>query len=478
MHSGNWAQALVVAALLVGSYAHGQDERDMQAQLQELRQRLAAQEQQSAQQQAEIAALRQQLGQDWLKQRDAEQVREVVEQVIADADAKTAQVDPNLTAGWNNGFFIGADDGPYQLRIFGQLQARYLYSHSDNAFDGSIADAPATPADERELDDSHGGFEISRVRLGFKGHVIDPTWQYFVWGGYNSSGGGTLLDLYIRKEVGEGWSLTAGQFKVPLWQEWVFSETRQAFVERSLVSQQFAGAYTQGLVVGYKPGPLNFMLSANDGVGMTNTAWNSAGSETPAVTGRAEWLVFGDWGQYNEFESWPGSKPSLVLGGAGHYQEGEYGTDGTTLATGDEARQVRWSGDALLKLSGVHLFGAVLGNHLTEAQNVPDLNQYGAVAQAGWFVAPDIELIGRYEWGTLDVEGVDDLSLVTVGFNKFFAKHQIKWTTDAGYSFNALNRAAVGGNAFGWATDSTGWRSDADGEDGQFVVRSQLQLLF
>lgn len=472
MSKKQWIWVIGFLTIIPGAgHVFAEGDGDLQAQLQELKARLAAQEQQSAQQQEEIKALRGQLNESWVKQRDAQQVREVVDQVIADADAKTAQVDPNLMAGWNNGFFIGADDGPYQLRLFGQIQARYVYDHSDNASDGSTT--PAT-----ELDDSHGGFEISRIRLGFKGHVVDPTWQYFIWGGYGATGSGFLLDAYVKKDLGEGWSLTAGQFKVPLWQEWVISETRQAFIERTLISQVFAGAYTQGLVLGYKPGPLNFMLSLNDGVGMTNTAWNSAGSETPAVTGRAEWLVFGDWAQYNEFESWPGSKPSLVLGGAAHYQRGEYGTAGTTLATGDEADTVRWASDALLKLGGVHLFGAVLGNHLRQADNVPDLNQYGAMLQAGWFVTPDIELLARYEWGTLDVDGVDDLSLATVGFNKFFAKHQIKWTTDAGYSFNALNRTAIGGNTFGWATDSTGWRSDAAGEDGQFVIRSQLQLLF
>jgi len=469
-----WRWILVMGSMLFGTGAiraqtDTASDGGLQSQIQDLRARLAAQEQQSAQQQAEIASLRQQLGQDWVKQRDSEQVRQVVEQVIADADARTAQVDPNLMAGWDNGFFIGSEDGPYQLRIFGQLQARYVFSHSPEARDESTT--PST-----ELDDSHGGFEVSRLRLGFKGHVVDPTWQYFIWGGYNSSGSGQLLDAYIKKDLGDGGAWTAGQFKTPLWIEYVLSETRQPFVERSLLAQQFSGTYTQGLMLNYKPGPVNLILSLNDGLGTLNTTWNTGGTEFPAVTGRAEWLVFGDWAQYND--SWPGSKPSRVRGGAGHYQEGEFGTNGTSLASGDEANTFRWTSDALLKLGGVHLFGAVLGNHLREAQNVPDLDQYGALAQAGWFVSPDIELVGRYEWGTLDVDEVDDLNLVPVGFNKFFAKHQVKWSTDAGYSFNSLNRAAISGNTFGWSTDTTGWRTDDEGSDGQFVVRSQLQRLF
>ena len=71
---------------------------------------------------------------------------------------------------------------------------------------------------------------------------------------------------------------------------------------------------------------------------------------------------------------------------------------------------------------------------------------------------PVMALIGRYEWGDFDLAGVDDLSLLTVGANRFFARHQVKLSADVGYSFNALNMVGVGGNSFGWASPAAGWR--------------------
>jgi hypothetical protein len=275
---------------------------------------------------------------------------------------------------------------------------------------------------------------------------------------------------------------------MPLLYEWLVSETRGQFVERSLISGCFCGHYTQGVMATLQKEPLRLSLSLNDGLGAVNSAWNAdAGGamaqtgrvEGVAVTGRAEWRITGDWKQYDDFEGWPNDKPLVVLGAAAHWQQGEFGTSGTRLSTGDDPQIIRWTIDASLERGGANLFLALIGNHLSEAQGVPDLNEYAALAQGGWFLRRDVELVARYEWGDLDVPEIEDLHLVTIGVTKFFAsKHQIKWMTDIGYAFNPLNRASVGGNTFGWPIDFAGWRPDAQDSDGQFVFRTQLQLLY
>ncbi len=78
--------------------------------------------------------------------------------------------------------------------------------------------------------------------------------------------------------------------------------------------------------------------------------------------------------------------------------------------------------------------------------------------------------VGRYEWSDFDSPGVADLSVVTVGVVRYYNGNLLRWTTDVGVGLNPVDPA--------FASPRLGWRADAPGEDGQVVVRSQLQLLF
>ena len=76
------------------------------------------------------------------------------------------------------------------------------------------------------------------------------------------------------------------------------------------------------------------------------------------------------------------------------------------------------------------------------------------------------------EPGEIDTALLPDVSIITVGTNYYVSKHQLKWTTDVGVGLEPVptNR----GTGVGWRED-TGTPSPADG---QFVFRTQLQLLF
>ncbi|MHC4993022.1 MAG: hypothetical protein ACYTGC_18770, partial [Planctomycetota bacterium] len=125
---------------------------------------------------------------------------------------------------------------------------------------------------------------------------------------------------------------------------------------------------------------------------------------------------------------------------------------------------------------GANLYAAYVMNSLDEA----DFDQWGVVIQGGWFLVPDEwELFARYEFG--DDDGAaeaasggatteDSLSIVTLGFNRYWAKHGLKWTTDFGFAFDEVTSS--------WDSSGAGWREDDPDEDGQFVIRSQFQLLF
>ena len=102
-------------------------------------------------------------------------------------------------------------------------------------------------------------------------------------------------------------------------------------------------------------------------------------------------------------------------------------------------------------------------------EDVADASPLGVVVQGGVFLTDDWELFARYEYGDADDDS-EDLSVITFGVNKYWSKHAMKWTTDLGFGIDE-----VSGN---WDKTSVGWREDAPGEDGQFVFRTQLQLLF
>ncbi len=86
------------------------------------------------------------------------------------------------------------------------------------------------------------------------------------------------------------------------------------------------------------------------------------------------------------------------------------------------------------------------------------------------YVTDHWEVFTRYEWSDFDSTGVADLSIVTVGAVRYYNGNMIKWTTDVGVGLNPV--------APEFASTPLGWRGDAPGENGQVVVRSQLQLLF
>jgi hypothetical protein len=153
-----------------------------------------------------------------------------------------------------------------------------------------------------------------------------------------------------------------------------------------------------------------------------------------------------------------------LVGGAIHYEN----LDASGMAT--DIDRVTWTVDASFELSGANLFAYVVGNHLDNDGAMPDMDQFGIVGQGGYYLTEDWEAFARYEWGDSDTASEEDLSIITVGANYYIAGHALKWTTDVGFALDGVGAT--------WASSGAGWREDASGEDGQVVVRSQIQLVF
>lgn len=401
-----------------------------------------------AQLRAEVAQLRSAVGQDWLTEQRASEIRSIVQDVLADADTRASLLQSGMTAGWDKHPFLASADGNFKLEIQGQIQVRFVYGNRDNSGD----------------DDNRWGFENRRTKIKFAGHVIDPDWYYKVTGAFSkSSGSFDLEDGYIGRKLGGGWKLQFGQFKGPWMREELVSSSKQLAVERSLVNEEYNQGFQQGIQIAYNGDQFGFAAMVHDGLRADNTQWNVEDVEF-AAGARAEFLAAGDWKQFDDFTSFPGSEFGAMIGAAVTYERDEFGT-----AAGPEEERYGFTVDCGLEFDGANLYGAFV--YFSRDDDVSDSrDQYAFVVQGGVFLGDDWEGFLRYEYGDFDTTGVEDLSVITLGVNRYWAKHNLKWTTDLGFGLNEV--------AGSWASTSSGWQTDALDQDGQIVFRTQMQLLF
>ena len=413
-------------------------------------------EQRIAALEAELARLTDESrGEDRLDESRASMVRALVQDIIADADTRASLLSRQATAGFDNGFFIASADNVFRLNVNGQMQSRYIFNHQSNS----------------PVDNNRGGFELARMQLVFAGHVIDPGWTYRVQGNFARGGGVFFLeDAFIGRDLGAGWSLRAGQFRLPFLRDFLVAEMQQQIIERSLVHQEMTLGRAQGAMLQYRDERIGLSAAFSDGLAGTGGFNTPALMRTTeyALTGRFEALLEGTWAQFNDQASRQGDAFGVLAGAAIHYQRGEYGT------TDDELEVLQWTLDASIAFGGANLFAYFVGRHLDDSSG--SLDQYAFVVQGGYFLTEDLELYARYEWGDDDASS-DDLHIITVGVNHYFARHRLKWSADVGFAIDGVG-ATWGSGQLGSGGGMAGWRTDAPGEDGQIVLRTQMQIVF
>lgn len=430
--------------------------------------------------QEELTEMKQQQGEEWLTEQRAQEIRSLVQDVLADADTRASLQSSGMTAGWDKNFFLSSPDGNFKLKVGGQIQFRYLLNYRDNPGDGNGRGTTS-------------GFENTRTKLWFAGNIFDRSWTYRVQGNFSqnsfgnvegeievpdgmggtttstfasdvngSSGRFVLEDAYVQKDFDNGFYVRGGQFKIPLSREQLVSSSRQMVIERSTLNDRYGGDRSQGVEIGWQGDWLRFMVMYHDGLDAANTAWDSETTNNTdwAFAGRAEFKLAGNWQQFYDLVSWNGDEFGLLLGIAANAQRED--------VTGD--KEFLLTADATANFGGANLFGSLYYSYVDFGAG-GDANQFGFQVQGGFFLVPEqFQLYARYEWADPDIDGEEDLSQLFVGLNWFFNRHAAKLSTDVGFSFNEVT-------AF-WAFNRGGTLVDGADEDGQFVWRSQFQLLF
>jgi hypothetical protein len=402
---------------------------------------------------ARIAEMENRQDSNWLNERRAEEVKGLVREVLADADTRASLLQEGATAGHNGQrFFLASDDNQFLMNISGQIQARYVL----NKQRGAVADR------------WQGGFELRRAKILVDGHVGSPHFTYALRAATHS---GALTDIELATigyKITDTTSLRVGRDKAPLMREELVSSSHQLAVERSLVNEYFSTRYVEGIYI-----DTTVMDDVVRLAGSINNGYRSAGTTfaTPgpfgtdfAATGRVDVRLMGGWEQWNDFTSWQGAETSLLVGGGIHYQVSE---------TGDAAPNFRgfiWTVDGSFKTGGLGLYGAIVGRHDTSGPF--NVEEYGAVAQAGYLLGEKLEPFVRYEWIRSELTGRDHTNIGTIGANYYINGHAAKLTVDVVWAFDPIFAAP---GLFG--TEGHGLLPDA-GSDDQIALRAQLQLLF
>ncbi|MHC4093189.1 MAG: porin [Planctomycetota bacterium] len=435
----------------------------------DLQERIAGLEAKSARDDARIAEMEARLmgieaqtGDRWLTERRAEEIRHLVGDVLADADTRSSLSGSGLTAGYEDGFVISSSDGNWLLRTDLLMQQRFVMSEQSGS----------------PTDDSRWGFENARTKVVLSGHVIQPDWFYRVevdlaranTGLPNGESRTGLGDAFAGYDFGQGWRFWVGTFKTPLLREELLEPQYQLAVDRSVVNYVYTGGRTDGIVVDYRNAKFHLTGSYNNGIddGVYGGAVMTGGTDpisTPttdlAFTFRGEWLLAGAWDQTNEFTSPRGEDTAMMLGGAVHYQIADDAATGVP-----DLDLLLMTLDFTGRLDGTSLFAEFIYAYADMSTGTADA--LAIVLQGGYYVADTLELYARYEWSDTDTIAPSDINILTIGFNKYLANQNAKWTTDFGVAFDEV--------PFG--VPITGWRADTTGNDNQVVVRSQLQILF
>lgn len=317
--------------------------------------RLADLERQNDTLQGRVRELEAADGELWLTEQRAQEIRGIVQDVLADADGRASLRDSGITAGWNDGFFLQSPDGRFRLNVGGMLQVRYQYAKIRDNYD--TADPQYGQAFASQ-DDSYRrfGWDLPHARLDFGGHVFGPDIRFRVLGEFANQRGDyfttytnpiqvasddlgqrngffQLLDAWIAYELGGGFSVRVGQFKLPFDLGWEVGIANQMTGDRTMTALHMGLGRSQGIELGYTGDNVRARLALSEGAvdglfadyklavtSPSNSPYYSTQSDF-SLSGRMEFKVAGGWDDFDRMTSPPGEEFGLLFGAGFHWQK-------------------------------------------------------------------------------------------------------------------------------------------------------------
>jgi hypothetical protein len=417
-----------------------------------------------------------------------DEVRSMVSEMLSDAQTRSSLLQGGGMAGYDGGFVIGSADGNWKVKMNGLIQFRYIADFRDD--DDSSVD-----------DDLVNGFQLRKARITFSGNAVNPNLTYFfAFETNNSRGNGATAididgdptttndnfsipgnggdwitnDIWFAYNLGDGWKIRGGQYKVGWLKEELMSEKNTLAMERGVMNQFFNQGRSQGIGFVYESNDWKWMFDYTDGFNSANTDINNAAEAEYAVSARGEFKWAGDWKQLEDYTSKPGDANAGSVGFAGAWQRvGSEPVADTNFwgLTGD----VQWEGN------GWSLFAAVVWT-TNEVSNGDDFSDWGFTAQVGYRWSETSELFAKLDGLLLDSDRIptnadDDKYFITFGYNHYFAGQAAKFTLDCIWALNdsaGLAQVQPGGSS----SIGTNLGLVGQADSGEFAVRAQFQLAF
>ena len=357
---------------------------------------------------------------NWLNDTRSDEIRSLVHDVLADADTRASLQGSGSTAGYNGGFTVGSADGNWSLTMNGLLQTSW-----------SNVDVDVSPGVVADTDG--WGFNNPNSWMNFSG-TIAGDYSYDVRYNWDTS---TTEWANGSFDLGDGWGMTMGTFKVATNREDMIDDQNQLNLLNQVTGTLIAGAraYTvgNGIQLGYSGDDMRFWAS------LTNFRPAAAPfSPGPVVNDsqnnvnlRLEYMVEGTWSQFDQFTSANGSASGTLVGISYNTVSANSVAGAGNDTDGDNTLTV----DAQLQFGGSNLY----------VSYTDFSDDDGAVGSTGDFDETQI-MYGMYlddEWEVyarwIDRDTNTGDNVLSIGLNNYWAGQNARWTTEITWDDTVLN---------------------------------------
>lgn len=336
---------------------------------------------------------------------------------------------PTMQVSWKDGKTSITTDNA-QLNISNRIQARFTQQMPDDTV--QLAGTAAKG-------ESVGSFRLRRAKFKMDGWFYKKELTYEVQMNWTELGGSApgnaLEDVDINWDVSKkgAFQVKFGQFKVPFGRQELTSSGSQQFVDRSLVSNEFAkgrdtGVQVWGLAFRQR---VDWRLGVFNGNGRTRPANDNSAYQ---FNGRVTFQPWGD-AKFSESDFESVDKP-LVAFGVG------FDVNDMRNTNADRSKNLKRTvvgADAVMKYKGLSLTGEYFDRTLDPQGPVKptdsDPASYGSngyYAQAGYlFAKRRWEVALRYgSWDPTDLKAGNDRTETGVALSYFYNKHNLKVQSD------------------------------------------------
>ena len=389
-------------------------------------------------------------------------IKRTADQVLQDANQHSQLMEVgSFNAGYKNGkFFIGSEDGNFNLRPWAYFQFRNITNRRQGFKNGN--------------DDTQNGFEMRRAKFGFEGNAFSPDLTYmFSYGTTRASGtanvtnaagvkigtvtnslGGVPIadEAWVKYRINHGdFYMKAGQIKGPIMHEQMVSSRTQLAAERSVAADVFVNGdtYLQAVDISYEPQTwIRLEGAITHGMRSLNTNFldfPNSNAFNYGFEARADFKVMGQWADYQRQMGAFGVKEQLLAFGIGA-DYSERGHSNQIVAAVD----VTYVHPKGLSLYGAfidrytnHNFGFYSPSTTSASITAPPAsvlnhatNEYAIVAQAAYLLDGHIEPFARFEYQKLQGTATGSrnyLPVITTGANYYLNGHNIKLTAQVLY---------------------------------------------